>query len=72
MTAISPTMRDWSYREAAHRLRSSAAAKLPGHRADISLDAAGNRVATCVCGWVGNGFGWLTHIDHVVSDALHE
>jgi len=72
MTAISHSIRDWSYDEAAHRLRRSAATALPGHSAVMSLDPSGNRVATCSCRWTGNGLGWLEHIDVVVSGAVRD
>lgn len=65
-------IRDWTYREAKLRLRTAARSLLPRHAARVRLDRAGNRVVACDCGWQGNGPGWLSHIDDVVSSALHD
>ena len=67
-----PIVRDWSYRGAQRRLRRAARALLPRHTGSVRLDGAGNRVVECACGWTGNGLGWLTHLDQVVSNVLRD
>jgi hypothetical protein len=72
MAITTPLVRDWSYRGAQRRLRRASKALLPRHTASVCLDAAGNRIVECSCGWAGNGLGWLTHLDQVVSSVLRD
>jgi len=72
MAPRTDTIRDWTYREAKLRLRTVARSLLPRHAAHVRLNRAGNRVVACDCGWHGDGPGWLSHVDEVVSSALHD
>jgi hypothetical protein len=70
--ASGETIRDWTFREAKRRLRQVAAVHLPKHTAGMRLDRDGNRVVRCSCGWVGNGLGWLTHMEAVLGGAVRD
>jgi hypothetical protein len=72
MAVTSRSIRDWTYREAQRRLHRAGQSNLPNHSAQVRLDAAANRVVDCRCGWIGNGLGWLAHLDSVVSGALSD
>jgi hypothetical protein len=72
MALTTPVVRDWSYRGAQRRLRRAAKALLPRHTGSVRLDSAGNRIAECSCGWTGDGPGWLSHLDEVVSSVLRD
>jgi cyclopropane fatty-acyl-phospholipid synthase-like methyltransferase len=70
MTVPADEVRDWTYRDARHRLVRAARARLPQHAATARLDDDGNRLVECGCGWRGNGLGWVGHLDSVVRAAL--
>jgi hypothetical protein len=72
MALITDSMRDWSYREATRRLHRAGQRHLPRHAAGVRIDSSGNRIVDCQCGWSGNGLGWLSHVDHIISDALRD
>lgn len=70
MTALSPSARDWSYRDAWSRLIRVGGAELPRHTATGRMDERGNRIVDCGCGWSGNALGWSDHLDAVVRAAV--
>lgn len=65
-------IRDWTYRGAQLRLRRVGQRHLARHIARVQLDAVGNRMVQCGCGWRGNGLGWLAHVDHVIGGAVRD
>ena len=70
MTASRDETQDWTYRAAHRRLLRAVGNELPRHAAVARLDAHGNRIVTCGCGWRGNGLGWVSHLDSVTRLAL--
>lgn len=70
MTALRPRMRDWTYRAARRRMIEAGQTHLPQHVAGARMDHNGNRIVDCLCGWTGNGLGWIGHLDSVVRMAL--
>jgi hypothetical protein len=62
--------RDWTYRAARQRMVRVARTQVSRHAAIPQLDARGNRVVKCGCGWRGNALGWADHLDAVVRSAL--
>jgi hypothetical protein len=70
MTVRGDEDRDWTYRAARQRMVRAARAEVPHHAAIPQLDARGNRVVKCGCGWRGNALGWAVHLDTVVRSAL--
>ena len=61
---------DWTYRAAWRRVLRAGRAKLRRHVAVARLDARGNRIVHCRCGWRGNGLGWADHLESVTRFAL--
>lgn len=70
MTALSPSPRDWTYRDAWQRLMRAGTAELSRHTGTGRLDERGNRIVDCSCGWKGNALGWADHLDAVVRSAV--
>ena len=70
VTAGQDDAQDWTYRAAWRRLLRAGRAKLRTHVAVARLDARGNRVVDCGCGWRGNGLGWADHLESVTRRAL--
>ena len=70
MTVRPPDRRDWTYREARRRMIEAGQMHLPQHVAGARMDDNGNRIVDCICGWTGNGLGWVSHLDSVVRMAL--
>ena len=70
VTAGRDETHDWTYRAAWRRLLRAARAQLRKHVAVAGLDARGNRIVSCGCGWRGNGLGWADHLDSVMRLAL--
>ena len=70
MGAARSERQDWTYRAARRRMLKVGRAQLPRHAAVARMDAAGNRIVDCGCGWSGNGLGWADHLDSVVRQAL--
>jgi hypothetical protein len=70
MTTRGDENRDWTYRAARQRMVRVARTQVSRHAAIPQLDARGNRVVKCGCGWRGNALGWADHLDAVVRSAL--
>lgn len=70
MTARLPERQDWTFRAARRRMIRAGKAQLPLHVAAARMDRNGNRIVDCLCGWSGNGLGWVDHLDSVVHSAL--
>ncbi len=70
MTVRGDEIGDWTYRAARRRMVRVARTQITHHAAIPRLDARGNRVVTCGCGWRGNALGWAGHLDAVVRSAL--
>ena len=64
------SIRDWTYRAARRRMVRVGGSELAHHIGTGRLDASGNRIVDCSCGWAGNGLGWGSHLDDVVRHAL--
>lgn len=60
-------VRDWTYGDARRRMVWAGGAELARHTGRGRLDARGNRIVDCSCGWTGNGLGWAGHLDNVVK-----
>ena len=70
VTARRDERQDWTYRAARRRMLRAGRTQLPRHVAVARLDARGNRIVDCACGWKGNGLGWAGHLDSVMRLAL--
>lgn len=70
MTARREETQDWTYRAAKRRMLRAGRTQLARHGAIARLDARGNRIVECGCGWKGNGLGWSEHLDSVMRVAL--
>jgi hypothetical protein len=65
------SIRDWTYQAARRRMVRVGGIELARHVGTGRLDARGNRIVDCSCGWAGNGIGWGGHLDDVVRHAVH-